>query len=498
MDARSDRRLTAFVVLLAAAALITVTASAARIDDWPVIAVLGLVFVTSQTLSRPLQVGNLYTDISALVIVASYPLVGSTGAAVVAAAALLNPKMRVGRRARIFNCSCSVVAALAGGGVYHLLGGLVGPPVLGAFLPTVLAAVAADVARTLVELILVLPIARRSGQFAWAEAGRDVARFVVPNLGYGVLGTLLAVLWLAGLGPVAAIVAFLPVFTVQHTFLRSSDEADAREATLRTLVQAVEIKDPYTGGHSERVGAGSEMLGRALGYTGHRLQTLRYAGVLHDIGKLAVATPILTKADGLTEDEFAAIKSHPLQGHAVLADISFLDDARTAILHHHERVDGRGYPAGLAGDAIPEQARIVAVADAFDSMTSSRSYRRARSVSQALVELQRCSDTHFDRRFVDVFCRAVREGGWQRQATSPGSAVLVGRSGRGGGGHRDDRTPAPAEVAPAEVAATSTPRSGTREDLTGDGTGRNQPADPYDHDDPTQPVPLVRFPDPRR
>ncbi len=517
MDTRTDRGLTRFVVLLAVVATVVLTASAVSVADWTIVVVLAAVFVTSQTLSRPLQVGNLYTDISALVIVASYPLVGSQGAVVVAAAALFNPKMRVGWRARVFNCACSILAALAGGRIYQLIGGPVGLPVLGAFAHTVVAAVAADVVRTLLELVLVLPIARRSGHFAWAEAGRDVARFVVPNLGYGILGTLLAVLWLSGLGPVAAIVAFLPVFTVQHTFLRSADEADAREATLRTLVQAVEIKDPYTGGHSERVGAGAVLLGRALGYSGNRLHTLRYAGVLHDIGKLAVPTPILTKGGALTEDEFAAIRSHPLQGHAVLSDISFLADARAAILHHHERVDGRGYPAGLSGDDIPEQARIVAVADAFDSMTSSRSYRRARTVSEALGELRRCSDTHFDARFVAVFCRAVQETGWQRHATDPGSAVVVG----GSGVAADGRAGVGAELGTgSDLGPGAEPGSGP-ELATGPGAGvhaegesatdgragpvrsdefvppvrRGEPEPgvaPYDHDDPTQPVPLVR------
>ena len=118
--------------------------------------------------------------------------------------------------------------------------------------------------------------------------------------------------------------------------------------------------------------------------------------MLHDIGKLGVPTRLLQKSGGLTDAEFEAIQRHPVQGLEIVREIDFLDEANDGILHHHERIDGRGYPKGLVGDEIPEFARVIAVADAFDSMTTTRSYRGARSIEEAVIELRRCAGTQFD------------------------------------------------------------------------------------------------------
>jgi HD-GYP domain-containing protein (c-di-GMP phosphodiesterase class II) len=144
-----------------------------------------------------------------------------------------------------------------------------------------------------------------------------------------------------------------------------------------------------------------------------RVEAIRFAGMLHDVGKLGVPTKVLQKSGKLTEEEFAAIQLHPMRGLEIIQEIGFLDEALAGIMHHHERIDGRGYPMGLAGDEIPEFARVLSVADAFDCMTSTRSYRGARSVADAITELRRCSGTQFDPAFVDALVTAVEQNGWQ-------------------------------------------------------------------------------------
>jgi HD-GYP domain-containing protein (c-di-GMP phosphodiesterase class II) len=140
---------------------------------------------------------------------------------------------------------------------------------------------------------------------------------------------------------------------------------------------------------------------------------LRYAGMLHDVGKLGVPTKLLQKTGPLNDDEFASIKLHPTRGFEMVNGIAFLEEATMGIRHHHERVDGRGYPDGLAGDQIPEFARLIAVADAFDSMTSTRSYRGARSVEAAIRELRRWAGTQFDHVMVEALVAAVDLTGWE-------------------------------------------------------------------------------------
>jgi HD-GYP domain-containing protein (c-di-GMP phosphodiesterase class II) len=158
------------------------------------------------------------------------------------------------------------------------------------------------------------------------------------------------------------------------------------------------------------------MIAREIGMRSDRVEAIRYAGMLHDVGKLGVPTKVLQKTGKLTEEEYAAIQLHPMRGLDIVREIGFLDEALAGIMHHHERIDGRGYPMGLAGDEIPEFARVLAVADAFDSMTSTRSYRGARPVDEALAELRKWSGTQFDPAFVDAFVAALAREGWPRAA----------------------------------------------------------------------------------
>ena len=238
-------------------------------------------------------------------------------------------------------------------------------------------------------------------------------RLLLSDLGYAAYGLLIAALW-SVVGPFAPLLALIPLFVARWAVAQFAEQRQAYEATVGALCQAVETKDFYTRGHSDRVSRGSVMIAREIGMRGERVEAIRYAGMLHDVGKLGVPTRVLQKTGKLTEEEYAAIQLHPLRGLDIVREIGFLDEALAGIMHHHERIDGRGYPMGLVGEEIPEFARVLAVADAFDSMTSTRSYRGARPVDEAIEELRKWSGTQFDPAFVDAFVAALKREGWQR------------------------------------------------------------------------------------
>ncbi|MFI7503779.1 HD-GYP domain-containing protein [Streptomyces sp. NPDC049687] len=243
-------------------------------------------------------------------------------------------------------------------------------------------------------------------------------RSLAPLAVHGLAGLMMAVLWRSPYGPVAALLVLFPMAVSWWVFAQYHRERAAHRATIRALVQAVDIKDGYTRGHSERVGHASMMIARELGMDESRVEVLRFAGILHDVGKLGVPTRLLRKDGPLTPEERRVIELHPEYGHEITRGISFLGEARSAILHHHERIDGSGYPYGLVGGQIPEPARVVAVADAFDAMTSNRCYSRARPVEVALAELERCAGTHFDPRMVTALVRVIGRDGWHPVVTA--------------------------------------------------------------------------------
>ena len=176
-------------------------------------------------------------------------------------------------------------------------------------------------------------------------------------------------------------------------------------AAIQALARAIEAKDPYTRGHSERIRRYSLAIGRVLGLNEKQLEYLEIAALLHDIGKIGIAEEILQKKTPLLSSEYEEIKKHPVIGTAILKDIKEMSPALGGILHHQERFDGSGYPAGLKGKDIPLLARIIAVADAFDAMTSDRPYRQGLAPEKAVAEIKRCSGTQFDPRCVAAFVK---------------------------------------------------------------------------------------------
>ncbi len=176
------------------------------------------------------------------------------------------------------------------------------------------------------------------------------------------------------------------------------------------LAAAVDAKDSYTCGHSERVAEMSLAIAQEMNLSKEEQDLIHIGAHLHDVGKIGVPDAIMSKPGKLTNEEFKQIKDHPMIGYHIVSKVKILQTVSLIVRHHHERMDGSGYPDGLSGSDIPLGARIVAVADAFDAMTSNRTYKKSMAVYDALEELIRCSDTQFDRDIVAVFVRIIRAG----------------------------------------------------------------------------------------
>jgi putative nucleotidyltransferase with HDIG domain len=233
------------------------------------------------------------------------------------------------------------------------------------------------------------------------------------------------VIWIVVIGVFAALYAALALLvrkasaTIkrQATTLRARSrelmdsyrrlEVSSLEA-IESLNATVDAKDPYTAGHSARVQGIALAIAEELGLPRDRLDAIRFGGLFHDIGKIAVPDSILTKPARLDEDEYEAIKRHPADGADIVSHFSRLHDAVPIIRHHHERWDGGGYPDRLSDNAIPQEACIVGLADAWDAMTTDRPYRLALSVDDAATEVRRCRGTQFSPSVVDAFFAAFR------------------------------------------------------------------------------------------
>jgi len=191
--------------------------------------------------------------------------------------------------------------------------------------------------------------------------------------------------------------------TFKQERARAQQLSDSYIATVRALANAVEARDAYTGKHAERVAAYGLEISRAMGSKLANDPQSEFGFLLHDIGKLAVPDRILFKPEPLNEEERESIERHPVLGCEILESIDFLGEAKAVIRSHHERWDGHGYPDGLKGEAIPLAARVFAVADTLDALTTDRPYRRAESVAHARDEIAAGAGTQFDPRVVEAF-----------------------------------------------------------------------------------------------
>jgi len=381
---------------------------------WQYVVFLGILVIVSESRATQLRKGQLTWSSSSAAMLASVVLVGPVGAAIVGACTALGLRRGPSILQRVFNTAMYALSAYLAGRAFLALGGQVGlpdetsfPDIIAPFAGAALVLVLANHGLLSGVLWLTRPPDRMPSGVGVGLSGR----LLLSDLGYAAYGLLIAALW-SVVGFFAPLLVLIPLLVARWAVAQFAEQQKAYEATVGALCQAVETKDFYTRGHSDRVSRGSVMIAREIGMRSERVEAMRYAGMLHDVGKLGVPTKVLQKTGKLTEEEYAAIQLHPMRGLDIVREIGFLDEALAGIMHHHERIDGRGYPMGLAGNEIPEFARVLAVADAFDSMTSTRSYRGARPVEEAVEELRKWSGTQFDPAFVDAFVAALKREGW--------------------------------------------------------------------------------------
>jgi HD-GYP domain-containing protein (c-di-GMP phosphodiesterase class II) len=359
-------------------------------------------------------------ELVSVVLVAVYVIAGPAAAVIVAAAGSLvqapAPKIKL-----IFNSAQRVLSAAGAAIAYAALGGPVGDDVFSRVPDALIATTAASIVLQVVNALLIsMVLSLERGPSGVGEFFKHVVRTTaIPVLGYGLLGLSMAVVWLGGLNIFAGVLILGPLIVARWALSQYEAERLAQAATMRAFIQVIETKDLYTRGHSERVSQGVGLLGRHLRLNEDRQNALEHAGLLHDVGKVGVPTSIIRKPGRLDDAEMDAIRLHPARGVELIGNIPFLEEVKSAVLHHHEKYDGTGYPAGLAGTNIPYFARIIGIVDAFDCLTSTRSYRPARGVDETLGILMADRHTHFDPELVDAFVQVIRTHGWKSADDQP-------------------------------------------------------------------------------
>lgn len=281
-----------------------------------------------------------------------------------------------------FNAANLIISILAAGGCFTLLGGRAGDISLPRCIPPIIAYV---VVSMLVNTMLMAVLLH-------FEAGASISGMIVIGFGQfapniicaAPLGYFLARLMSMEDGIFLVLLFMLPLLLARFSFKLYVDEKLQQYKVINALSAAIEAKDPYTVGHSKRVEEYSELIARKLKLPERRVETIKTAALFHDIGKIGIKDDILQKKGALDDDERRVINSHPEISVHILEDIDFYGDIKDIILCHHERYDGGGYPRGRAGEDIPLEAAIIAVADAFDAMTSDRPYRNGFSFEKAI------------------------------------------------------------------------------------------------------------------
>ena len=358
---------------------------------------------------------------TALVLVCPFPLLGlAVGIPALIGYLLLRPEDPI---ETVFNVSQAVIQVSIGGFVYLLLKDQpwLGPHVAG--LGTLGSIVSAGLVLTVSNYGLVSVAAALQMKVNILRVWRT--HFVrdlpteVTQIGIGVVAAILVLV-----EPLVVPILAVPVVLVSISSRRAKQlETDTHDALTR-LVELLELRDAYTAGHSRRVAETSRVLALKLGFPPEEAMTIESAGEVHDIGKIIIEPEILHKTDRLTNEEFALIKQHPVFGASIVSTFASYGDGHLMVRHHHERWDGGGYPDGLTDEAIPIGARIIAVADSYDAMTSARSYRSAMTHERAVAILMEGAGIQWDPNVVAAMLEHLgveksEKFQWPRIGTAP-------------------------------------------------------------------------------
>jgi len=233
-----------------------------------------------------------------------------------------------------------------------------------------------------------------------------ISWMVAPQVALGLLGLAIAQVMISH-GPLGFALFVVPLIVARQTHSRYLSLRETYADTVRSLVAALEAKDPYTKGHSVRVAGFAVAIAQAMSLDESAVQSIEYAALLHDLGKIGISRGVLSKDEALTAEEYDRIREHPAIAARILESVPFLSEVLPAVRDHHERLDGRGYGRGVRAPDISRAARILAVADSYDAMTADRPYRAALDVDAAVQELQANSGTQFDPEIVEAFLEAL-------------------------------------------------------------------------------------------
>ncbi len=408
-------RLYSFFVFLVACCAVVALYLREPLPDFRLVLVMGIMALAAESLAFRLQHGGTVSLMFAVAF-AAVLLGGPTAGVVVAVAGAAPPADFIERKpayAMLFNLSQLALGAAGAGTAYQLLGGVllyqpgVSPPPVTQW---IVAALLAAPIYALINLGLVtVAVSLKCGlplSTVWKSYQAYYVRSLLPLT---LLGLVLAQL-IAVAGLPYALLLLVPFAVSWRTFRVYQQQEEAYFGTVRSLVAALEAKDPYTRGHAERVAEYAKYVGEAAGLCESEVKKIEWAALLHDIGKIAVSCRTLTKPGTLSEGEYSTLREHPNVAASILQEVGFLEGIVPLVTAHHERIDGTGYPLGLGTNQIPVGARVLAVADVFDAITSERSYRPALDVDAALHELRAVAGTQLDERFVSLLASGITDG----------------------------------------------------------------------------------------
>jgi len=370
-----------------------------------------LLFLSLSMLSEILAVNMKYGSISVgfAINLSAILLFGPYGAAIIAGFGMAF-RMREGKFLEwykiLFNVSAISLTAGIAGFVYNMVGGTL---FLNNLSSNIIPIFIAVITYLFINNITVATVIALSQNINIWEVWKGNIRWTVPNyLALAILGILITAIYV-NMGTIAILLFFIPLTLARQSFKMYQDIKKVHLTTVQALISTIEAKDAYTKGHSERVAELSAQIARKMNYSESEIEKIKYAGYLHDVGKVSLESNILNKKGELSKKEYEIVKEHPEVGANIVKNVKYLEEVADYVKYHHERLDGSGYPEGLEGEEIPEGARILAVADVYDALTSNRPYRNAWNRNKALNLIEEDAGKCLDEDIVDKLFELLKE-----------------------------------------------------------------------------------------